>query len=534
MDERTSRIFQSRLPNVFPIDVVAFAAAFLMFLAPQHDASAAPPAQLGLDDAVRMALARSPDVLIQENQIDVARGQQLQASGQFDFVLSSGVGYSKLLSSPLAGAPSSTAFSTGYQAGGAKLLRNGVTAAISLDTVASRGGLAPALPGTESTLGLTLTLPLLKGRGSQEVAAVEDASILNIQVSRQAFRTQLSQTLYQTVSAYWTYRVRDALHQATITNEQRSRDLLASTTKLVEAAEKPRADLVLLSADLADKIAARQAAALAVVDAKNALGRLLGLDALRIGALPPPSDALPPASDIAELSEVQLSTLRSDALARRTDLAALADQIAAATRLAQAASHGLLPKLDLEIGVSYSRVVDGSPLLRDLGRASNGPALTARLNYQFPVQNSYARGVLMERSGELTRLQILQGDLVASVTSGVDNALQAVVSSAAQLKVSQEALQLYERAVSQEIVKQKNGISTLIDVINIEARFVSARVNFLQAQLAHATAIARLRYETGTFLPPVADVAARVDRFTLDLHDLAGLGPLSRQLSVYP
>jgi hypothetical protein len=84
---------------------------------------------------------------------------------------------------------------------------------------------------------------------------------------------------------------------------------------------------------------------------------------------------------------------------------------------------------------------------------------------------------------------------------------------------------LYEQAVRQEITKQRNGISTLIDVINTEARYISARIGFLQAQLGYATAIARLRLETGT-LVPVSDTS---DRFSLDPDDLGGFGPLASQ-----
>lgn len=482
--------------------------------------------ELRLADAVRMVLEKNRDVLVQETYIDTYRGQYLQAAGQFDFVLSSGANYSQLISSPLTGTNESKAFSTGYEVGGAKLLRNGVTAAVSLATLSNHSNLPGALREREAKLGVTLVLPVLKGRGAREVAAVEDAAMLRIQASHHEFRTEISRILYQTLVAYWTYRVRGALHQAAVSSEERSRNMLASNKKLVEASEKPRADLVLLQADLADKTVFRQAAALALNDAKSALGRLLGLGGAEISALPAPADALPAVGAMRVLTDAQLAGLRADALARRTDLLALAKQIEANQRLTEAARHGLLPKLDLEVGVSYSKAYQ-----TDISRSLAGPSVIARLNYQFPLQNKTARGVLLERSAQLTGLLISQRDLASDVASGVDSALQSVLSSAEQLNVAQEALQLYEKAVNQEIIKQKNGIATLIDVINIETRFVNARVNFLQAQLAHATAIARLRLETDTLLPGPSDPDANVDRFALDMRDLAGLGPLEKQLS---
>ncbi len=500
-------------------------------------------AELRLADAVRMALAGNANVLVQETRIDVARGQQLQAAGQFDLVLAAGTNYSKLISSPLSGAPLTSAYANEYQTSVSKLLRNGMSATVSLDGVSNRGGLANQAVGSEATLGATVGIPLLRGRGARAVTAVEDAATLTVQVSRHEYRNQISQVLYQTLTAYWTYRVREALHQAAISDEQRSENLLASTQKLVEASEKPRADLVLLRADLADKTGARQAAALALVDARAALGRLLGLDADGVAQLAAPADALPAVGTLRAPDAAALATLRADAQSRRADLLSLGSQIGAASRLAEAASDNLKPRLDLELGLSYSKVVDGEQFLHPSARARTGPAVVARLNYQFPVQNRTARGALVERAALLTGLQLQQRDLAHSVAGGVDNALQAVLSSAAQLKVAEQALQLYEQAVSQEIVKQKNGIATLIDVINIESRFVNARVSFLLAQLAQATAIARLRLETGTLLPaplttPLAlgsgagAAAVPFDRYALDLRDLAGLGPLARQLSL--
>jgi len=489
---------------------------------------------LHLADAVRMALSKNRDVLVQETYVDSYQGQYMQAAGQFDFVLSSDANYSRLMGSPLLGLDDTKSYTAGYEVGASKLLRNGMTAGVSLGTANYHGGLPTDAHGREATLGLTLVLPLLRGRGAAEVAAVEDAARLRVQASRDDLRTQISQVLYQTLVAYWTYRVREALLQAAVSSEDRSRSMLASNQKLVEASEKPRGDLVLLRADLADKIVVRQAAALALNDARSALGRLLGLNAAETGALPAPADPLPAATDMRALDDTQLAALRADALARRTDLRSLQKQLEGAERLTQSARDGLRPRVDLEVGVSYNKgLAGGEPAYQNLiGRNLAGPSVTARLNYQFPVANRTARGVLLERSAQQTELMISQRDLASAVTSAVDSALQAVLSGAEQLNTAQEGLLLYEQAVNQEIVKQKNGISTLIDVINVETRFVNARINALQAQLAYATAIARLRLETNTLLPTPSDPDADVDRFALDMGALGGLGPLEKQLSI--
>lgn len=494
-------------------------------------------AELGLAEAVRLALASNPAVRVQAAQIDVALGQQAQAAGRFDLLLGSGLSYSKALSVPIGTGPQSTVFSTGYQIGATQQLRSGASVGLALDASARQESPGtPAQPsGSQAKLGVTLALPLLKGRGAAEVGAAEEAARLTVLANRHLLRDRAAQMLQQTLSAYWAYCIRGALLNVAISGEERSRDLLNSNQKLVDASEKPRGDLVLLKADLADKMAARQAAALALNDAKMALGRLLGLDAFAIGRLAAPADALPASVELPTEFAAQSAALQADALARRPDLRALALQIEAAERQNAAARHRLLPALDLEVGLSYTKTTESRQhfaFLDDSGRQPAGPSVAARLNFQFPLQNQVARGAVLERSALLTQLQIQQRDLLTGVASGIDSALQTLASSAAQLKVAQQALALYEQAVNQEIVKQKNGIATLIDVINIETRYVNARVNFLQTQLAYANAIARLRFETGTLLPGTIDAGAQTDSFALDVDELAGLGPLSKQLAV--
>lgn len=500
-------------------------------------ALAAPP--LSLAEVLRMALSTNPDLRVQQTATEVARGQQLQAAGQFDTVLNANVNFSKLIgTTPDERVPQHRALSTGYGIGLYKQARNGATLGATLDTTSY---LDSALGGTQSpasaTVGLSLTLPLLRGRGAREVAAAEDAAALMVQASDLTLRDNTAQVLYRTLSAYWNYSVQLALETVARSSEARSRALLESTRKLVDAAERPRADLVLLQADLADRVSAREAASLAVSDARTTLGRLLGLDAVAIAVLGEPREPLPAIVDIGMPGESELARLRAAALERRPDLLALGAQGAAAERYAQAAHHQLLPVLDLDVGLQYAKLNDNGrhfPYPGDAGRVQQGPSIVARLNFQFPVQNTTARGLVRERDANVEQVGIRRRDLADAVASGVDSALHSLAASSAQLKVAQEALGLYELAVSQEIVKQRNGISTLIDVINVETRFINARTGVLLTHLAYANAIARLRFETGTLLPAVAARSADGERFDLDLAALAGLGPMAAALHVSP
>jgi outer membrane protein TolC len=504
----------------------------------------APNAQaqdLGLADALQRALSQNPDIAVQRTQVDAAFGQQQQAAGQFDWAVSSRLSYDRTIT-PLTDSsriPGGTGlidqtrvFSAGYQLGVSKQLRSGLVIGAGFDATGNDDTThAPAAaPQNLARVTVSLNVPLAQG-GGRAVTAAEDAAALSAQVRRQELLDSAARTLYSTLVAYWNYRARIELEKVALSSEERSASLLEAIRKLVAASEKPAADLVLLKADLADKAAAREAAALARREAQQALGRLLGLEAAAIAALPEPAESLPGVARRVAALPARVATLRSEALARRPDVRALAFQLEAAQRDMDGARDLLKPRLDLSMGVAYAKASEGEGryrLFSEAGRYQSTPSVFARLNFAFPLANNQAKGAVRERAAMLSQVTIRQRDVAIAVATGVDSALQALLSSAAQLNVGRSGLALYEQAVNQELIKQRNGMSTLIDVINTESRFVNARINFLQAQLGYATAIARLRFETGT-LVPVTDVN---DRFSLELNDLGGFGPLAATLLV--
>lgn len=491
---------------------------------------------LQLRDALEQALSRNPDIAVARTGVEAARGQKQQAQGQFDWNLYANMSYQKLIT-PLTdsavaanggGIEQARVYTSGYQAGVSRQLRSGVLLDANVDTLGEQDRSAPPWLAQQnlSRLNLTLTLPLLRGRGVQAVGAAEDAARLAVEARRYALLDSAARTLYSTLVAYWEYRARIELEKVAISSEERSISLLNSIQKLVDASERPRADLVLLQADRADKAASREAAALARIEARQALGRVLGLDAAAIARLPEPADTLPEVAT-ALPPPAHFEALGTVALERRPDVRALALQVDAARRLLAGVSDQLKPRLDVDVGLTQARASEGGGrygMLARSGRLQSEPSVFAKLVFEFPLKNNLAKGAVREQAALAAQLEIQQRDLAIGVATGVEGAWQALSSNAAQLRTAREGLSLYEKAVSQETTKQRNGIATLIDVINTESRFVNARINYLQIQLAYASALARLRLETGTLVPTSA---LREDTFAIDVADLGGLGPLA-------
>jgi outer membrane protein TolC len=63
-----------------------------------------------------------------------------------------------------------------------------------------------------------------------------------------------------------------------------------------------------------------------------------------------------------------------------------------------------------------------------------------------------------------------------------------------------EAASLYRAAVGDEWEKLQIGLSTIVDLILTEDRLTQSLLDEIDARLNYATAVARLRFETGTLV----------------------------------
>jgi outer membrane protein len=494
-------------------------------------------AELHLADAIELALAKNPDIVVQRYQANSIRGLEMQAKAQFDWALAANTYLSREITPFNAndvsadGSPvwdQTRQISAGYQVGVSKQLRNGLIFGTSV-VAAGRDTTPGAAVGQQNIvkLNVLLTVPLLRGSGKKNVTAQETAARLAVLASEYTGRNQVAQTIHDVAVAYWTCVSRIALEQIAFDAEQRSENLLRSIQKLVDKAEKPRADLVLVEADHADKVVTRKAAALSSLNAKNSLGRVLGIDATAITQLSVTPGAIPTAQFVPAISERQISALGTKALQRRPDLSALNLQMEAATELLAVARDKLKPQVDLQLGASYGKAsVGGSHFgfINMPGRTQTGPSVSTLLSFQFPIENNYASGALAQSGAAVDQLAIRIRDLRIAIVNSVEAAAAAVSSSAERTQIAKDGLALYQQAIEHEVIKQRNGISTLIDVINVESKYVGSRVNHLEVELEYAIAMANLKLAAGTLLPEVAPGDSALDRITIDVDALQGQG----------
>lgn len=468
------------------------------------------PEGLSLTEAVRLTLQHDPNLRLEEARLRSAHGVLLSARGSFDPVVSSSMTETET-NVPVSATASETEAVLGNTFGIEKRFRSGLSVEPELELLRTDPSGAGAV--NLGTLSFTIRQPLLRGRGWRATAAPERSAEREVAASELDVRQVTTERVLAVGSLYW--RARAAALNVGILREteDRARELLETTRKLIEADVTPAAELVQVEANLVSKEASRIGGEQALFAARQDLGREIGLERAAIAALPLPSDPFPALPPAAVPSAADWERFVTAALERRADLLAARERRDASEILRRAADNGLRPQLDLVLTPSYTGLVEGtdpgsffSPLYRNVPGASAAFSLTLG----WPTANSRARGELAQL--EASREQsILLEDLVARrVAADVPTALDAVSRSAQQLDRATVAVRLFERTVVNEEKKLRAGTSTLIDVISQRDRLTAARQSEVSAQLSLAVALLELRFETGTILPE-SEVAGAVD-----------------------
>jgi outer membrane protein len=478
--------------------------ALILASAPAARAQVPEPG-LGLVEAVQMTLEHDPNLSLEEARLRSSRGFLLATRGAFDPVLSTSMTETET-DVPQSETTSQRQSLLSNSVGIRKQLRTGLSLEPEFELLRTDD------PGSTAanlgTFSLTVRQPLLRGRGREATVAPERSAERQVAASELDLRQTTSERVLAVVEQYWLARAALLNLEILRETEERARELVETTRKLIESDVTPAADLVQVEANLVSKETSRIGGERDLFEARQALGREIGLEREGIAALPFPADPFPTVPAGAVPSARDGERFVTAALERRADLQAARERRNAADILRKAADNALKPRLDLVFTPSYTGLVEGSdtgsffsPLYRNIPGASS----SFGVSLSWPTLNSQARGELVQIEASREQNALFAELLSRRIGADVPTALDAVARSAQQLERAVEAVRLFERAVENEEKKLRAGTSTLLDVISQRDRLTSARQAQVSAHLALAVSLARLRFETGTLLPDVAD-----------------------------
>ncbi len=481
---------------------------------PPGELDPAPPGppggpRLTLLETLELALENDPNIAQVQAGLDGAGGSLMVARSAFDPLLTSDV---------LAGQDRDAEPDEEFlqaSVGGAVLLRSGLalSTAVGLTRVTTDGEGGAANAGT---LSVTLRQPLARGRGRAIATTAEQIAEQELEAVRGDLEQQVAFRLRTVAGLYWSYLSAAENLDILRDTEARSRRFLDNTRRLVDADLTPAADLVQLEANLLSRELSRRSGERRLVEARQELGREIGLPAAEILALPLPGDPYPPLDPAAAPSLAEAPDYIALALARRSDLRASALRVEEDRLQLRFLQNALLPQLDLVLTPAYSNALPGAglgdffaPLTRDLP----GLSTTLGLSWRFAPPNRLARGNLAIQDANLRRTELALERIEVQIGADLPTALNDVAFNAEQLAKSLEALDLFRRALDNEEKKLRAGSSTLIDVLNQQDQLIAARQTVNDSRFSLAQALLRLRFETGTLIesPSAAGEPALID-----------------------
>jgi outer membrane protein TolC len=371
-------------------------------------------------------------------------------------------------------------------------------------------------PYTASSLGFTITQPLLRGFGSAVNRRFIRISKNEQKIAGLLVQQQLIATVYGVVRLY-TDLV--ALYEDVKVKEE----TLASAEKLytdtkAEVDEGTQAPVELTRANAQvfsirqDLIDSRGLLEEQEAIVKNVITRRTDNDPDILNARIIPTDSI----EVPGTDETRpLQDLVALAFTNRPDLSQAGVQVENTQISLQGSRNGLRPEVDLvgtaqnsALAAQPNSLIPGinSPLLGGYGNALEQlatrkyPTYGIGLNITLPLRNRIAQADVTRDEILLRQSQVLQEQLRKQAQLEVEDALIAMRRAQASYQAAVETQKLQQESLDTEQAKFEVGASTAFFIIQYQSFLAQARSTVVVAKSAYLKARAALERATGTIL----------------------------------
>jgi outer membrane protein len=478
----------------------------------------APRATLGIVYAVQSTLDRHPLLAAQRQQVKISEAVKQQQSGAFDIQLG-WAATERYTRTPLlqadqaaataAGVPLSALTENSFNLTGSaqRLLRSGISfgPTIVVDRAIDNRSTADGL--NRARISFDATVPLMRGRGAEVVAAPETAAGLEVEASTYDLGQQAADLVRRTAIGYWQYQA--ALRQLEIAkqSEDRGREFVQAVATLVQADRLPRSEVNQAQANFDSRAAGRLGLEQLVVEGRSALALAMGLPPDQIGSLPAPGDEFPDDQSAAPPSSApdSVKALVDLALTRRADYLAAGKKVDAARVLRRATANRLRPQFDLAMSGGYSSLNPGrgaGDFLRSPFVESQGGDAFVGVRWSHPWANTTAQGEIAETEASYQQAVLLRTERARVIAADVMNAVAGLQTGLLRLGKARAAVTGFRAALEGEQDKLRLGLGSITDLLTVEGRLNDALQELVSAQQAYAVGVVQLRYASGTLVDP--------------------------------
>ena len=369
-------------------------------------------------------------------------------------------------------------------------------------------------PYSGSTLGLTVTQPLLRGFGPALNTRFIRIALNDRRINTLLFHQQLIATVYGVIRLYTDFV---ALYEDVKVKQETvaAAEKLYSDTKAqvdegtLAPVEMTRANAQVF-ASRQDLINARGVLQEQQAILKNLLTRTGNADPQVLAATIIPTDAL----DIPANEDIRpIEDLFSDAIAHRPDLGQAGLQVSN-SRIGLAGSrNAVLPEVDL-VGTVQSNGLAGSlsapaaqtPFMGGYGAVLDQlftqkyPTYQIGVQLTVPIRNRVAEADLARDELQLKQSEVRLRQLQNEARLEVEDAVIAIRSARASYEAAVQARRYQQESLDAEQMRYEVGASTAFFVIQYETLLAQAKSTEVAAKSAYVKARAALERATGNIL----------------------------------
>ena len=354
-------------------------------------------------------------------------------------------------------------------------------------------------PIWSQTLGGSVTMPLLRGRGTEVNMATLVIARHTRDQSVDSFEKSLSDAVFQVTLAYWDLvfaienkKVKDQSLEVAVR-------LLEDTRRKLDRGLAARIDVTQAEAGVASQQEGILTAEAAVFSAADRLKRQVDPSLLREEVLLVPVDA--PRVQGVDLDEkLAVDQGLDQAISRRPEIRQLRTALLSQDTTIERARNDLLPRLDV-VGGGGLNGTEGTFLASNKDvRGGDFYNWSVLLSFEYALERSTARGNLNRAELEKRRFLLQVRNLENQILVEVREAVRSIKTDEKRIEATRRARILAQEQLDGEISRNEHGLSTTFRVLDVQKELVQARTNELKALIDYHLDESRLHQVTGVLL----------------------------------
>ncbi len=462
---------------------VVITALMLAFLHGQCSASM----ELTVDESVSISLENNLGIQLQKEEVISSEERAKGAKGEFDTILSAGFNTgNSTYSSVLTGVESDTDVTT-FSGVIEKKISTGT--AFSLQADMNRQGDDPDVysidPAYTSTFGLTISQPLLSGRGMDVQTATMEAASRQFEAEEYLLESQGADLAAAVKSAYWelVYAWKDievkrlSLKLATKLLEQTRVEIEAGRLASVEIfqpeSEVARREELLISGERAIGLA------------EDGLKKLMNIQdwSQEISPLSHPD---------MECRDIDPDQVLENAMHNRADLLAAKKQLDAATIIAAQKKNHILPALEVYGATGIGASDDSFSGSYDAISDEQDSYWQVGINFSMPLENRYAKAEYQQAVSGVRKAKLQTELLRQEIHEKVRSAIRDVQLALKAIEATHKTALATAKRLEAEQTKFETGKATTFDVLAAQEAYARTLSDEYWAKIAYAEALAEI------------------------------------------